>query len=69
MHLYIFRKFTTPEITIFYTTLQTDRKKFRILARFFLKKKRKSILSQYLFVVIIFIFLIFLIIIIYKIII
>ena len=66
MHLYIFRKFTTPETTIFYTTLQTDRKKFRILARFFLKK---SILSQYLFVVIIFIFLIFLIIIIYKIII
>ena len=41
MHLYIFKKFTTPETTIFYTTLQTDRKKFRILARFFFKKKEK----------------------------
>ena len=69
MHLYIFRKFTTPETTIFYTTLQTDRKKFRISARFFFKKKRKSILSQYLFVVNIFISMIFSKIIIYKIII
>ena len=69
MPLYIFRKFTAPEITIFYTTLQTDRKKFRILAKFFFTKKRKSILSQYLFIVIIFISLIFSIIIIYKIII
>ena len=69
MPLYIFRKFTTPEITIFYTTLQTDRKKISNFSKVFFKKKRKSILSQYLFVVIIFIFLIFLIIIIYKIII
>ena len=42
MHLYIFRKFTTPETTIFYTTLQTDMKKFRILARFFFLKKREN---------------------------